>query len=164
MGPPMSFRTLIVSGLLAVAAVGGVLYWRAHRSHTLRTILFVSVDTLRPERTGLYGNAPDVSPNIDALGPQSVVFDQALANSPYTLPSHMTMLTGLDPIAHGVKREGCKLSTRVTTLAEALRADGFLCGAFTDGGYVSARYGFSQGFNVFDDHRDEHEGAVNGMT
>jgi arylsulfatase A-like enzyme len=159
----MSFRMLMLSGLLAVAVLGGALYWRAHRSHKLRTILVVSVDTLRPERTGLYGNGPDVSPNIDTLGKQSVVFDEALANSPYTLPSHMTMLTGLDPVAHGIKRDGCVLSTRVTTLAEALRDAGFECGAFTDGGYVSARYGFSQGFQVFDDHRDEHEGATNGM-
>src|SRR6185436_20815699 len=83
-----------------------------------RTVVLISIDTLRPERLGVYGNTPDVSPHIDALARDAVVFDQALANSPYTLPSHMTMLTGLDPVAHGVKRDGDLLSSHVTTLAE----------------------------------------------
>jgi arylsulfatase A-like enzyme len=160
----MSLRNILVVVLVAGAAVGGFFFWQGHRKATLRTVVFLSVDTLRPERTGLYGGAPGVSPIIDALGPQSAVFDQALANSPYTLPSHMSMLTGLDPVAHGVKREGCLLSSRVLTLAESLKDNGFECGAFTDGGYVSARYGFSQGFHVFDDKRDERPDAVNGMS
>src|SRR5882672_8132134 len=164
MGPSMAPRNVLLSLLVIGTAVGAFAYWHSHRKTSRRTIVLISIDTQRPDRLGLYGNAPDVSPVIDALGSQSVVFDEALANSNYTLPSHMTMLTGLDPVAHGVKRDGCKLSSKVTTLAMALRQDGFECGAFTDGGYVSARYGFSQGFHKFDDHRDERPDAVNGMS
>jgi arylsulfatase A-like enzyme len=160
----MSRRPLLVVLLLLAGATGGFLYWRARRPPP-RTVVLVSIDTLRPERLGLYGNAADVSPRIDALAAQSLVFERALANSPYTLPSHMTMLTGLDPVAHGIKRPGSVLSTRVTTLAELLRQAGFQCGAFTDGGFVSAGYGFSQGFHVYDDKRDDREeGAVNGFA
>ena len=128
-----------------------------------RTVVLVSLDTVRPGRLGVYGGQPDVSPVIDAFAADSVVFDQALAPSPWTLPSHMTMLTGLDPVAHGVINDSTGLSGEVTTLAEALSAAGFVTGAFTDGGFVSGRYGFDQGFDVYDDQRDDTPGAVNGF-
>ncbi|HZL99890.1 MAG TPA: sulfatase [Planctomycetota bacterium] len=128
-----------------------------------RTVVLISIDTLRPERLGAYGNAPDVSPRIDALAREGVVFDQALALSPWTLPSHMTLLTGLDPVAHGVKRAGFVLSSRVTTLAESLRAAGFRTAAFTDGGFVHHEFGFGQGFEVYRDAVNP-VGMVNGFA
>src|SRR5262245_37908226 len=153
MGPPMPRRTIAVVLLLLAAAAGGFAWWHAHRAPP-RTIVLVSIDTLRPERLGVYGNTPDVSPRIDALAKDAVVFDQALANSPYTLPSHMTMLTGLDPVAHGVRKLGGVLSTHVTTLAEALKAAGFRTAAFTDGGLVHHSSGMGQGFEIYRDERN----------
>jgi len=126
-----------------------------------RTIVLVSLDTLRPERLGAYGGRPEVSPVIDALAAESVVFDTALAPAPWTLPSHMTMLTGLDPIAHGVMNDSMQLSESAQTLASRLSAAGYATGAFTDGGFVSARYGFDRGFDVFDDERAS--GGPNGF-
>lgn len=157
-------RTVLATLLAAGAALAIAFGPGCGREPGPPTVVLISLDTLRPERLGVYGNDPQVSPAVDALARRAVVFEQALANSPYTLPSHMTMLTGMDPVAHGVKRDGDVLSSRVTTLAEALAAAGFQCGAFTDGGFVSSRYGFPQGFHVFDDKRDwAPEGAVNGM-
>lgn len=128
-----------------------------------RTVVLISLDTLRPDRLGLYGGAPEVSPVMDSLGPEAVVFDQAVAPAPWTLPSHMTMLTGLDPVAHGVINHGQRLSPDVTTLAEALQAAGYTTGAFTDGGFVSAKYGFDQGFDHYDDTRASLPGEVDGF-
>lgn len=128
-----------------------------------RTVILVSLDTLRPERLGLYGGAPEVSPVLDALAEEAVVFDQALAPSPWTLPSHMTMLTGLDPHAHGVINSSHGLADDVTTLAESLTAAGYATAAFTDGGFVSADHGFDQGFGTYDDLRDDAPGGVNGF-
>ncbi|MCB9896379.1 MAG: sulfatase [Planctomycetes bacterium] len=130
-------------------------------SHAPRTVVLVSLDTLRPERLGVYGGHPDTSPAIDALASESVVFDQVLAASPWTLPSHMTMLTGLDPVAHGVRNAGYRLSRNVTTLAESLQAAGFTTGAFTDGGFVDSSFGFDQGFATYDDARSDD--GPNGM-
>jgi len=113
----------------------------------------ISIDTLRPERLGIYGNSPEISPHIDALARRAIVFDQALAPSPWTLPSHMTMLTGLDPVVHGVGSERQALSHSVVTLAERLGAHGFQTGAFTDARFLDADYGFDQGFDVYDDAR-----------
>lgn len=129
-----------------------------------RTVVLISLDTLRPDRLGCYGGTPDVSPVLDALAAESVVFDQALAPSPWTLPSHMTMLTGLDPFAHGMSVSTRELNPAVTTLSESLAEAGYETGAFTDGGYVRASYGFGQGFDVFDDERHaDDSGLPNGF-
>jgi len=128
-----------------------------------RTVVLISIDTLRPDRLGVYGGQPGTSPNIDELAQTSIVFDQVLANSPWTLPSHMTMLTGLDPVAHGVRRDGYALSGHVTTLAEALRAAGFRTGGFTAGGFVAARFGFGQGFSVYRESY-EPDGGPSGFV
>ncbi|MHC5210300.1 MAG: sulfatase [Planctomycetota bacterium] len=118
-----------------------------------RTVILISLDTLRPERLGIYGGMTDTSPRIDALAANSVVFDQALAPSPWTLPSHMSMLTGLDPVAHAVKHEGTRLSKHVVTLAESLRKAGFRTAAFTDGGFLDHTFGFGAGFEIYRDRR-----------
>ena len=129
-----------------------------------RTVVLISLDTLSPGRLGVYGGDPAVSPHIDALAREAVVFDQALAPAPWTLPSHMTMLTGLDPVAHGVRGSRTPLSPDVTTLAEVLRDAGFDTAAFTDGGYVAARYGFDQGFDAYDDVRNAPGKGPNGFA
>jgi arylsulfatase A-like enzyme len=131
-----------------------------------RTVVLISLDTMRPDRLGVYGNLGgpvEVSPNIDAFAAEATVFDQALASAPWTLPSHMTMLTGLDPVAHGIKNADYTLSDNATTLAEALDDDGFHTGAFTDGGYVMGKYGFDRGFDEFHDKRDL-DGGPNGFV
>lgn len=121
-----------------------------------RTIVLISLDTLRPERLGAYGNTPDVSPNLDAFAREAVVFDDALSVAPWTLPAHMTMLTGLDPIAHGVRWSANRLSSKVETVAETLSAAGYQTAAFADGGFVGTGWGLEDGFGSFDSkHRDD---------
>jgi arylsulfatase A-like enzyme len=134
-----------------------------------RTVVLISLDTLRPDRLGLYGNTEGpltVSPRLDALAEDAVVFDQSLASSPWTLPSHMTMLTGLDPIAHGVKNAhpDFAISPKVPMLAQTLKESGFATGAFTDGGYVNSSFGFSSGFDVFEDDRSTDKSEPNGFS
>jgi len=125
------------------------------------TVLLVSIDTLRPDRLGTWGGQPEVAPRLDALARQAVVFDDALAPAPWTLPSHMTLLTGLDPLAHGVRTPTDRLSPEVETLAEVLSAQGFATAGFVDGGYVHGSYGFRQGFDTYDDDRSRR--SVHGM-
>ena len=52
----------------------------------------ISIDTLRPDRLGCYGNPQPTSPNIDGFAGESVLFAVAIAQAPSTLPSHATML------------------------------------------------------------------------
>ena len=141
--------------LLGALACGGVSGDRP------QTIVLVSLDTLRPDRLGAYGNTLDVSPAFDALAKRGVVFEDALAPAPWTLPSHMTMLTGLDPVAHGVRGQGDALGHGVRLVTERLSAAGYATAGFTDGGFLDRRHGFARGFDRYEDERAA--GGVNGF-
>lgn len=65
-------------------------------------LVIVTIDTLRADHLGCYGYFRDTSPRIDAFATECVVFDQAVAPMATTLPSHMTLFTGLEPLEHGI--------------------------------------------------------------
>lgn len=160
--------SLVAAGLLAlVSACGGDAPAAPGGAETPgagpRTVVIISLDTLRPDRLDVYGGPAGNAPVLAALAGEALVFDEVLAPSPWTLPSHMTMLTGLDPIAHGVRNSSHVLSSKSVTLAERLAEEGFTTGAFTDGGYVSGVYGFEQGFDVYEDERAT-DGSPNGWA
>jgi arylsulfatase A-like enzyme len=114
-------------------------------------IVLVSIDTLRADRLGCYGYRRDTTPNIDNLARTGVLFRQAIASSNWTLPSHASMLTGLNPNRHGAVRfpRGTRIAPAVDTLAELLRNAGYATGGFTEGGFVSPLYGFDRGFDIY---------------
>ena len=120
-----------------------------------RNLLFISIDTLRADALGSYGNERGASPELDAFARRSVLFERAWSHSPKTAPSHMTMLTGLPPRAHGVgnlNTSGAStLGEEAHTLAEILRGRGFRTGAVTSGGNVKAALGFDRGFELYVD-------------
>jgi len=62
-----------------------------------RAIVLISLDTLRADHLGIYGYERFTSPVLDQFASEGVVFDDASAPSPWTLPSHASMLTGLVP-------------------------------------------------------------------
>jgi arylsulfatase A-like enzyme len=111
-------------------------------------ILLISLDTLRADRLGLYGNPNATSPALDRFASGAAVFEQAVAESSWTLPSHMTMLTGLHPLSHGVNDQDHELRRTSRFLAEMLRERGYRTFAMTGGGYVEKRR-FERGFDVF---------------
>jgi arylsulfatase A-like enzyme len=105
------------------------------------------MDTVRADRVAGYA---DVSqPAIRAIASQGVVFRDFYAASTYTLPSHMTMMTGLSPLEHGVVNEMSRLGGEVPTLASLLSEAGYRTQAFQEGGYVDARFGFDSGFDDY---------------
>ncbi|MFH0944508.1 MAG: sulfatase [Planctomycetota bacterium] len=68
-----------------------------------RPVILISLDTLRQDHLGCYGYARETSPHLDRFSEQdAVLFEWAYCQAPYTLPSHMSMLTGLYPETHGV--------------------------------------------------------------
>lgn len=118
----------------------------------VRAVIVVDVDTLRADRLSCYGNPRPTSPNLDAFAASGTRFEWAFAQAPYTLPSQVSIVTGLYPQSHGVVRETDRMSAAADTLAERFRAAGWRTGAFVDGGYVSGHFGFDQGFETFVDH------------
>jgi len=96
-------------------------------------LLIVSIDTLRADRLGCYGNdewGESPSPRLDALAAESVLFESAYASRGQTHPSLASMLTGKYPITTGVRENGMPLSAEHKTLFEHLAAAGFQTGVF----------------------------------
>jgi len=123
-------------------------------------IVLVSIDTLRRDHVGLYGYSKPTTPRIDALGRQGLVCDDAVSTSSWTLPAHLSMLTSVDPGAHGGTDMHHAFNHRVPTLAEVLRKAGFATQAVTSHLYVSSTYGLDAGFDNLDFHQDRKAGDV----
>ncbi|MBN2246819.1 MAG: sulfatase [Candidatus Aminicenantes bacterium] len=119
-------------------------------------VILISIDTLRADHLGCYGYGKDTSPNIDALASDSALFLNVYSASPWTLPSHVSMLTGLYGAHHQVYHDSESMDPGDVTLAEILRENSYKTTAFTGGGFVSAVYGFSKGFDSY----YEGEGGV----
>ncbi|MEE8523748.1 MAG: sulfatase [Thermoanaerobaculia bacterium] len=114
-----------------------------------RGYLLISIDTLRADHLGCYGYDRDTSPFIDSLARRGVRFENAFVQLPGTLPSHMSIFTGLYPGEHGVYPPAGVLSPEIETLPEAFQRSGFRTAGHTEGGYVHGGYGFARGFDEF---------------
>ena len=114
------------------------------------TVLLVTLDTTRADRVGVYDAAHGVTPRLDALAAGGLVFSQARATQPVTLPSHTSMLTGTYPSAHGVRDNGLfVVSPESLLVSEVLSARGFATGAFVGSFVLAPRWGLDQGFDVY---------------
>jgi arylsulfatase A-like enzyme len=114
-----------------------------------RGYILISIDTLRADHLGCYGYTRPTSPFLDSLAGRATLFEEAYAQFPSTLVSHMSMFTGLQPREHGVFPPNAVLSREVETLPEVFKRHGFRTAGFTEGGYVSGRFGFRRGFDEF---------------
>jgi arylsulfatase len=124
-------------------------------------ILFVVVDALRPDHMGVYGYPHPTTPFLDALAAESYVFLHHSVGAPWTLASTATMLTGLEPDAHGCEGSRCRLPTRISTVAEDLKALGYRTGAIVANLNASSVMGFDRGFETFiDGTRDPELGKA----
>jgi arylsulfatase A-like enzyme len=114
-------------------------------------VLLVTLDTVRADRLGCYGYEPAETPTIDSLAERGVLFEDAVTNVPLTLPAHATILTGLSPLAHGVRENGkYRLSDEHATLAEVLGSRGYDTAAFIGCFVLDARFGLDRGFELYD--------------
>ncbi|MEZ5974209.1 MAG: sulfatase-like hydrolase/transferase [Planctomycetota bacterium] len=135
-------------------------------------ILLVSLDTLRADHLGAYGNTRGLTPTMDALARQGVVFPETMAPAPTTLVSHTSMMTGRYPQNHGVVRNGFSVNADNQTLAESLAARGFHTAAFLGSFALDARFGLDQGFHVYNHDfdslvqrgRDQNQRSAEAVT
>jgi choline-sulfatase len=115
-------------------------------------VVLVTIDTLRADHVGAYGNPEADTPVLDALAAEGVRFEAAISPAPLTLPSHASLLTALDPPRHGVRDNATfRLPTEIPTLAERLREEGFATAAFLGAMVLDRQYGLARGFDVYDD-------------
>ncbi|MGB0953399.1 MAG: sulfatase [Planctomycetota bacterium] len=121
-----------------------------------KNIVLISIDSLRRDRVGAYGHKPvyapevPVSPNLDALAADGVVFEDAWTTTSWTLPSHMALMTGLSDRRHGVENDFFRLDPLRRTMAQNLQDAGWNTAGYFSGPYLDSKYGFGRGF---DDYR-----------
>lgn len=120
-------------------------------------VILVSIDTLRADRLEFYGGSLSLTPVMDRLAREGVVFERALAASPWTIPSVASMLTGLPTLRHGAGwplgsgpvYDRSHLEKDFTTLAEHFAAAGYRTRAVVANGFLAPWTGMAQGFQEF---------------
>jgi len=152
----------IALGAAAIAAAPRVLSLvRAYQLRQLRgaNLLVVTLDTTRADRLGCYGYAGAETPVLDGLARDGALFERCITPTAFTLPSHSTIMTGLNPMFHGVRLNGgVALADAHTTLAEQLGGHGYRTGGFVGAFVLDSRWGLAQGFETFDDDFDLEPG------
>ena len=159
---------------LLVAAAAGLTGWRmlSTRSARSRTgvelgrltgngarrdlnLVIITLDTTRADRIGAYGARDVETPAIDGLAREGVLFEQAVAVAPLTLPVHSSIFTGRFPPEHGVRDNGgFFLDDSQVTLAEVLKGRGYRTGGFVAAYVLDSKWGISQGFDTYFDDFD----------
>jgi choline-sulfatase len=126
-----------------------------------RHVVLVTLDTTRADRLGCYGRAGAGTPWLDALAARGTRFARAYSVVPLTLPSHVSILTGLYPAHTGVHANGeTRMRDGVQLLQEILARQGFFTAAAVGGYPVSHRFPVRRGFEAFDDRLTDPRNAA----
>src|SRR5215471_7727084 len=116
----------IVAVLVAACARGSP---APRTSQPVRSVILITIDTLRADHVGVYGYSAARTPTLDNLARDGVRFDRAYATAPITLVSHASLLTGRYPPGHGARHNGQQVDPSPPTLAEQFQRAGFATGA-----------------------------------
>jgi arylsulfatase A-like enzyme/Tfp pilus assembly protein PilF len=115
-------------------------------------VLLITIDTLRADYLGCYGNREIETPFIDKLAREGILFKRAFAHNVVTLPSHINILTGTYPLYHGVRdNSGFRLDEKAVVLSEILKGKNYRTAAFIGAFPLDDRFGLNQGFELYDD-------------
>ena len=114
-------------------------------------VILISIDTLRADHVGIYGYYRNTTPSIDNFASKSILFENAIAQASWTLPSHTSIFTSLYPPSHGVLGIEDSLAKNITTISKILKSNGYTTAAFIGGvQWFSPEYGLDKGFDTYD--------------
>jgi arylsulfatase A-like enzyme/Flp pilus assembly protein TadD len=142
MQAPFVFMRLILILILWVLAVLPSFASAANQPN----VILITLDTVRADRMGFLGSKLGLTPQLDALASQSVVFEHAYSQAPITPVSHATILTGTYPQYHGIRNFGDRLPPGVPFLPDILHSQGYHTGAFVGSIILDPKNGFASGF------------------
>jgi arylsulfatase A-like enzyme/Tfp pilus assembly protein PilF len=155
--PRQGRRRVWIVGLAVVVAAGagmvlcwakGIGPWHAGLPGRLN-VLLITADTTRADYLGCYGGKA-ITPNMDSLAREGTLFRRCSTSVVLTTPSHCTIMTGLYPFIHGVRRNGeDHLPDAATTLAEVFKEVGFGTAASVGSYVLDPRFGLAQGFDAY---------------
>lgn len=150
-------RKIIIRSIIAFAGFGALLLIVVGILFVIRpdrppNVLIITMDTTRADRIGCYGYDKILTPNIDSIAKDGVLFEEAFSVQPVTLPSHCSIFTGKYPFHNGVRDNNIyRLADDNTTLAEILMQNDYLTTAFLASYILHNRFGLHQGFAFYND-------------
>jgi arylsulfatase A-like enzyme/Tfp pilus assembly protein PilF len=147
------FRYLLWLMLLTESAGGVASAPPKAASSRHPNIVLITMDTTRADRMGFLGSERGLTPNLDALARQAVVFSRAYAHVPLTTPSHATILTGTYPQFNHVNYMGDPLGKTLPFLPDILHRNGYRTAAFVGALALEPKKlapGFEWGFDIYD--------------
>ncbi len=122
------------------------------------SVLVVTIDTLRSDRLACYGSPHMKTPAFDRLAAEGVMFADCTSPIPETSPAHLSILSGLYPKIHGNRQNGTALDSTIAILPEVFQEAGYFTAGFVSGFPLASKFGFSRGFDHYDDY------LVDGFT
>lgn len=152
---------LRITLLVATLAAAACRHERAALQFADAPVILISVDTLRADHLPAYGYRGVATPNIDALRRDGTLFRNAYATVPMTLPSHVTMLTGLLPPEHGVRDNvGFRFDAKThPTIPSVLKNAGYATGGFISSYVLRGGTGLADAFDLYEDSIEGRPGA-----
>jgi arylsulfatase A-like enzyme len=124
-------------------------------------VLLISIDSLRADRLGAWGNPRDTSPTLDRLAAEGVRFAHAESPTSWTLPAHVSMLTGLSQRHHLVINVSDTIPPAIPVLPEIFARHGYVTEGFYSGPFLHPAFGFARGFQHYVSCQGPH---VDGLT
>lgn len=167
----LKYRLLFVIWLAAstAAASSTATQRSAQRANNTPNVILITLDTIRADRMGFLGSQRGLTPNLDALARQSVVFTRAYSQVPITTASHATILTGTYPQFHKVSDFGIPLRPDLPYAPSIFKQRGYHTAAFVGSLVLDPQTrsapGFDRGFDTFDaGYRRRHAGESRYAT
>jgi len=126
--------------------------WSAATAHAIDrsagppNVVLIVMDTARQDRLSSYGYERETSPRLTELADSATTYANAYSTSSWTAPGHASLFTGLFPVAHGATQEDWGLDGHLTTMAEALSANGYRTVGIVENPMLSRNLGYAQGF------------------
>ena len=118
-------------------------------------VIVITLDTTRADRLPSYGCKDLETPTLDAFAARGVRFENCYAQTPLTLPSHTTLMTGTLPLFHGIRDNGGFFVPQgLKTMAELFKDKGYETGAFIAAYVLDSKWGLNQGFDTYFDKFD----------
>jgi Tfp pilus assembly protein PilF len=127
--------------------------------------LIITLDTTRADAVGWLDGPAGITPNLDALAEESVVYAAARTTVPLTLPAHASMFTGLYPNRHTLRDNGLQiLPASASTLAERASKAGYQTAAFVATIVLEGTYGLGQGFQTYEQPLRGQKEGIKGRS
>ncbi len=152
---------LVIAGLAAAVVLAGLFLLKPGDSFSRLAgkkdynVILITLDTTRADRLACYGYEGIRTPVIDRLAERGLRYERCMAQTPLTLPSHTTILTGTFPPFHGVRDNGGFIvPPALQTMAEQYKAKGYGTAAFVAAYVLDSRWGLNQGFDTYFDNFD----------